>query len=146
MALGDTLSNKNIKMESMSILFHNIANKNPSIHTLCHSSIKWNQQKKKYYKSKSHISKAIECQNPSGQMKLKWVPKKNGSNKDKNLIPKSNQNVDPHTKRYPTYNKFPPHSKWPSCKTFKILGSKNYHDHNYKFHHPPSQVWKTKND
>lgn len=74
-------------------------------------------------------------------MKLKWIPKKNGSNQEKKLIVKSNQNVEPQTKRSPTYKKCPPPSKWSSCKTPKIHGSKNQ---NSKFHHPLPQVWKKK--
>lgn len=141
MTLGDALSNTHIKMESMSSPCHKISANTPSIPSTRHHSINWNQQKQMSYKSKNQISKAIEYKNPSGQMKLKWIPKKNGSNRDKNSIPKSNQNVEPQTKRSPTYKKFPPPSKWLSHKTHKSHGSKNQ---NFKLHHPLLQVWKIK--
>lgn len=144
MTLGDALSNINIKMDSMISPYHNISSITPSIHTLHNSYINWNQQKKRSYKSKRKISKAIQCKNPSGKMKPKLVPNKNGSNQDKISIQKSNKNVEVHIKRSPTYNKCPPSSKLSSHKTYQSPGSKHYHDHNSKFFHPPSQVWKIK--
>jgi hypothetical protein len=141
MTLGDALFDTNIKMESMSSPCHNIAANTPSIPSINHHSINWNQQKNMSYKSKNQISKAIEYKNPSGKMKVKWIPKKKESNQDNNSIPMSNQNVEPQTKRSPTYNKCPPPSKWSSRKTHKSHGSKNQ---NSKLHHPLPQVWKIK--
>lgn len=124
----------------MSSPFHDISANTPSTSSINHHSINWNQQKQKSYKSKNQISKATGYKKPSGQMKLKWIPNKNGSNQDKNL-PKSNKNVDPQTKRSPTYNKCPPPSEWPTCKTHKSHGSKYQ---NSKLYHPLPQVWKIK--
>lgn len=58
----------------------------------------WNQQKQKSYKLKvqNQISKAIESfKNPSGQIKLKWIPKKNGSSKENSSKVKINPNAEP---------------------------------------------------
>jgi hypothetical protein len=81
----------------------------------------------------------------SGQIKLKWIPKKNGSSNENAQIPKSNQNVESQEKRYPTYKKYPPPSKWSSYKAYKSVCSKNYPNRNSQIHHPPLQVRKIKN-
>lgn len=128
-------------MGSMNSTFHKSFVNTPSIHMINHHSINWNQKKKCLTSLKIKYQRPLNTKNPSGQMKLKWIPKKNGSNQDKNSIPKSNQNVEPKTKRSPTYKKFPPPSKWSSRKTHKIHGSKHQ---NSKLHHQLPQVLKIK--
>jgi hypothetical protein len=66
MTLVDTLSNKNIKMESMSSPFHNIFANTPSIPSINHHSINWNQPKK------SSTSLKVKYQRPLNT-KSKWT-------------------------------------------------------------------------